>query len=95
MLPHPFGHREPAGRCKVAYPGEIDVIVVPALAVDPRGYRIGYGGGYYDRALPLHVPPAMSIAVAFDFQLIAEAPQTDGDVPVHWIVTDTRSLERT
>jgi 5-formyltetrahydrofolate cyclo-ligase len=95
MRPHPLGHREPALRSKVASPGQIDVIVVPALAVDPRGYRIGYGGGYYDRALPLHAPPATSIAVAFDFQLIAEAPQTEGDVPVHWIITDARTLERT
>ncbi|HXW33733.1 MAG TPA: 5-formyltetrahydrofolate cyclo-ligase [Acidimicrobiales bacterium] len=92
MTPHPFGHREPRSGDVPALPGQLDVIVVPALAVDPRGHRIGYGAGHYDRALPAHVPPATSVAVAFDFQLVAEAPQTEGDVPVGWVVTDTRTI---
>lgn len=71
----------------------LDVIVVPALAVDPRGHRIGYGAGYYDRALV--GTSATTIAVAFDFQLLAEIPITDADVAVKWIVTDTRTLEVT
>jgi 5-formyltetrahydrofolate cyclo-ligase len=71
---------------------ELDVIVVPALAVDPRGHRIGYGAGFYDRTLPLFSPPAATVAVAFDFQLLAEVPATEGDVPVEWVVTDTRVL---
>jgi len=93
MQAHSFGHREPTPRDPKAAPGEIDVIVVPALAVDPRGHRIGYGAGHYDRTLPLHVPPGTSVAVAFDFQLVAEVPQTEGDVSVAWIVTDARTLE--
>jgi 5-formyltetrahydrofolate cyclo-ligase len=84
--------REPSLDAPEAAPGEIDIIVVPALAVDPSGQRIGYGGGNYDRALPRFVPPAVSIAVAFDFQLIAEVPATEGDVPVHEIVTDARQM---
>jgi 5-formyltetrahydrofolate cyclo-ligase len=71
---------------------ELDVIVVPALAVDPRGHRIGYGAGFYDRTLPLFAPPAVTVAVAFDFQLVAEVPATEGDVAVDWVVTDTRIL---
>jgi 5-formyltetrahydrofolate cyclo-ligase len=66
--------------------------VVPALAVDPRGHRVGYGAGFYDRTLPRFVPPAVSIAVAFDFQLAVEVPTTEGDVAVSWIVTDAREL---
>jgi 5-formyltetrahydrofolate cyclo-ligase len=93
MTPHSFGHREPAAHEIEAIEAQVDVIVVPALAVDPRGHRIGYGAGHYDRALPLHVPPARSIAVAFDFQLVAEVPQTQGDVAVGWVVTDTRVIE--
>ena len=68
--------------------GVIDVIVVPALQVDPRGHRIGYGAGYYDSALPRFAPPARAIAVAFSFQLIAEVPVTEGDVPVSLVVMD-------
>jgi len=65
---------------------------VPALAVDPRGHRIGYGAGFYDRALPRFVPPAAAIVVAFDFQLVAEVPETPLDFAAAWVVTDTRTL---
>jgi 5-formyltetrahydrofolate cyclo-ligase len=68
-----------------------DVIVVPAIAVDPRGYRIGYGAGFYDRTLPRY-PRAKKIGVAYDFQLLAEVPNTEGDVAVDLVVTDTREL---
>jgi len=87
-----FGFREPSARERQAAPGELEAIVVPALAIDPRGHRIGYGAGYYDRALPRFAPPAVAIAVAFDFQLLAEVPATDGDVPVTWVVTDARAM---
>lgn len=69
---------------------EIDVVIVPALGVDAAGNRIGYGAGYYDRTLPRFCPPAIAIAVAFDFQLLVEVPITEGDVPVAMVVTDTR-----
>ncbi len=87
---HTLGFRQPAAGAPEA--GDLDVVVVPALAVDPRGHRIGYGAGHYDRALAA-LRPAASVAVAFDFQLIAEAPDTEGDVAVGWIVTDERALK--
>jgi 5-formyltetrahydrofolate cyclo-ligase len=94
MEEHGFGFREPSQREPEAGPGDLDAIVVPALAIDPRGHRIGYGAGYYDRALPRFAPPAVTVAVAFDFQLVAEAPESAVDVPVAWIVTDARTLAR-
>jgi len=66
------------------------VIIVPALAVDLGGHRIGYGRGLYDRMLARAAPPAFSIAVAFDFQLLAELPRTDADWPVAMVMTDLR-----
>jgi 5-formyltetrahydrofolate cyclo-ligase len=87
------GFLEPSPGDPVAAPGELEVIVVPALAVDPRGHRIGYGAGYYDRTLPAYAPPAVTVAVAFDFQLVPEVPATEGDVPVDWAVTDLRELK--
>jgi 5-formyltetrahydrofolate cyclo-ligase len=87
------GFAEPSPDDLAAAPGELDVIVVPALAVDPRGHRIGYGAGYYDRTLPGHAPPAVTVAVAYDFQLVPEVPATEGDVPVDWAVTDARVLQ--
>jgi 5-formyltetrahydrofolate cyclo-ligase len=91
MEEHSFGFREPSPGEPEA--DEIDVIVVPALALDPRGHRIGYGAGYYDAALPRYAPPATTVAVAFDFQLVAEVPESPVDVPVAWLVTDARALQ--
>jgi 5-formyltetrahydrofolate cyclo-ligase len=70
----------------------IDLVVVPALALSPEGARIGYGKGFYDRLLAT-IPRARRIAVAFDFQLIAEVPETTGDERVHVIVTDQRVID--
>jgi 5-formyltetrahydrofolate cyclo-ligase len=67
------------------------VIVVPALAVDLSGHRIGYGAGFYDRLLAKTVPPAFSIAVAYDFQLLADLPATETDQRVAMVITDARS----
>jgi 5-formyltetrahydrofolate cyclo-ligase len=71
----------------------LDLVVVPCLAIDPRGHRIGYGAGYYDRTLPRFAPPARTVAVAFDFQLVAEVPITAHDRAVDMVVTDRRVLE--
>lgn len=92
MLEQGYGFREPPQSALEATPGSLDVIVVPALAVEPSGHRLGYGAGYYDRTLPSFAPPAVTVAVAFDFQLLAELPNTAGDVAVSWVVTDTRTL---
>jgi 5-formyltetrahydrofolate cyclo-ligase len=87
--------RQPAQGEPSVPPGELDVVVVPALAVDPSGHRIGYGAGCYDTILPQFVPPAVSVAVAFDFQLIAEVPFTPLDIRVDFVVTDERTLKAT
>ncbi len=70
----------------------LDVVVVPAVAVDPAGHRIGYGAGYYDRALPTVCPPTIAVAVAYDWQLLAEVPALDHDVAVGIVVTDERAF---
>jgi 5-formyltetrahydrofolate cyclo-ligase len=92
MVEGAFGVREPSPTERAAAPGELDVIVVPALALDPRGHRIGYGKGFYDRTIGTFAPPAATVGVAYDFQLVAEVPQTEGDVPVDYVVTDARHL---
>jgi 5-formyltetrahydrofolate cyclo-ligase len=86
-----YGFMEPAQDAPLAT--ALDVIIVPAVAVDPTGHRIGYGAGYYDRTLPSFAPPAVSIAVAYDWQLVAEVPATEGDVRVAWVVTDIRTFD--
>jgi 5-formyltetrahydrofolate cyclo-ligase len=85
-----LGFREPDPGDEEA--AALDVIVVPALMIDGCGHRIGYGAGFYDRALARFCPPARAIGVAFDFQLIAEVPVTEGDVAVAVVVTDARVI---
>ena len=88
-----FGFHEPADHMPEVPPGGVDVVIVPAIAVDPTGHRIGYGAGYYDRTLPSYVPPGVSIAVAYDWQLVAEVPATEHDVRCQWVVTDVRTFD--
>jgi 5-formyltetrahydrofolate cyclo-ligase len=86
-----YGIDEPDESAPTIAYGELDLVLVPALAVDDLGHRIGYGGGYYDRTLPLCAGAAW-VAVAFDFQMVAEVPTRAGDVAVHAIATDKRLL---
>ena len=50
----------------------LDLIVVPCVAVAEDGHRLGYGSGFYDRVLPRFCPPAKSVVVAYEFQMVAE-----------------------
>lgn len=86
-----FSVPEPPETSAIVPPSQVDVALVPALAVDPRGYRIGYGGGYYDKLIP-QLRRACTCAVAYDFQLIAEVPELPFDVAVDVVVTDRRVI---
>jgi len=72
-------------------PENIDAIVIPAIALDAEGRRLGYGAGFYDRALP-RFAPAKKIGVAYDFQLLAEVPVSPNDVTMDIVVTDARVI---
>ena len=93
-----MGFLDPGPAAAQATPGELGAIVVPALALDAYGHRLGYGAGYYDRALREHAPPAaapVTIGVAYDYQLVAELPRDEWDVALDWVVTDARVLRAT
>lgn len=66
---------------------EAAVVLVPALAVDRRGARLGHGAGCYDRTLPLRDPGAQLIAVVRDAELLAELPSEPHDVPMTHALT--------
>jgi 5-formyltetrahydrofolate cyclo-ligase len=83
---------EPPPNTPAARRGDVDVIVVPAVALSADGQRLGFGSGFYDATLPDFCPPAATIGVAFDFQLLAELPTDEHDEPVQVIVTDQRQL---
>lgn len=88
-----FGIREPGlSHLKIVSPKVIDFVLFPGLAFDPKGGRIGYGAGYYDKFLkevPGHAP---RVGVAFDFQVLDSIPQTEFDVPVQKILTEKKSI---
>jgi 5-formyltetrahydrofolate cyclo-ligase len=83
-----YGIREPrANLIRPIPPDEIDAVIVPAVAFDRQGHRLGYGGGYYDRFLP-GAPRAMRIGVAFARQIVAKIPTDPHDVGMDRIVTE-------
>jgi 5-formyltetrahydrofolate cyclo-ligase len=82
------GFAEPLASARVALRGAVDVVVVPALAATVDGHRLGYGAGYYDATLPDLCPPAYSIVVVHDFQLMLELPLEAHDRACDEVVTD-------
>lgn len=69
-------------------PDTLDLIIVPGVAFDKDGYRIGYGGGYYDRFLDKLSKATPSIGIAFDLQILHKVPKDFFDHPVDFIVTE-------
>lgn len=89
FVPGVFGLMEPDG---AAVDKEtIDLILVPGLAFDKEGRRIGYGAGYYD--LYLNDYRGVIVGVAYEPQIAPTIPADPWDVPMHWIVTDQRVLK--
>lgn len=84
-----FGIREPIGDPHP--PGDIDLVLVPGLAFDEYGYRLGYGGGYYDRFLP--GLGAVFCGIAYQLQIIPAIPHDKMDIPMHWIAMERGLLE--
>lgn len=79
-----FGILEPASDQPVPK-AEIDLIHVPGLIFDPRGYRLGYGGGFYDRYLADYVGATLATAYAFQLGDLTPAPH---DIPVKELLID-------
>jgi 5-formyltetrahydrofolate cyclo-ligase len=73
--------------------GSIDVVIMPGVAFDASGRRLGYGGGYYDRFLGKCSPRCRLIALAFELQLVDEVPCAEHDRLIHTIVTENRIID--
>jgi 5-formyltetrahydrofolate cyclo-ligase len=82
-----FSVPEPIGNEAPARPEDIRAVVVPMIAFDDTGHRLGYGAGYYDRFLEHH-PGLVKIGVAFSCQEVDEIPADDNDVSMDLIVTE-------
>ena len=68
-------------------PKEIDLVITPGVAFRKDGYRVGYGGGYYDRFLS-KIPDTTTIAICFDLQIVDDLPIDNYDIPVDYIYTE-------
>ena len=83
----PFGLREPRPDAPPVALEAIAAFVVPGLAFDRAGGRLGWGRGYYDATLA-QVPGALRIGVAFDCQLVERIPAEAHDISLHYIITE-------
>jgi 5-formyltetrahydrofolate cyclo-ligase len=86
-LAHPAG--QPLDRSLV---GEAELVIVPAVAVDRRGVRLGRGGGSYDRVLPRVAPGVLVVAALYDVELLDEVPAEPHDRRVGAVVTPSAGL---
>ena len=84
-----FGIPEPAVPV-FATEDELDLILVPGVAFDRVGRRVGRGGGFYDRLLPQY--RAVRAGICFDFQCLGAVPAEKHDIRMSWVVTEARIL---
>ena len=87
-----FGIHEPDERAREVAPEEIDFAVIPGVAFDRCGNRLGRGKGFYDRLLPaLHCPKC---GVAFSYQIFDDIPVDPWDIPMDAVVTESAVFQR-
>jgi len=86
-----WGIREPLPTAQVLEP---DIVLGPLLAFDAEGYRLGYGGGFYDRTLARlrALKPVVTIGIAYDEQKVDSVPHADYDQRLDWILTPSGPL---
>jgi len=87
LVRHPFGMAEPAPDLPVIPPSEVALALVPGVAFDRQGRRLGYGGGYFDRFLCDFT--GVTLGVIYQALLLDQLPYGEHDVPVGWIVTES------
>ena len=85
LTPGRYGIAEPDADCSQVAPETIDLILVPGVAFDARGGRLGQGGGYYDRFLA--GPRAMRVGICHDFALVERVPTQAHDLAMDSIIT--------
>jgi 5-formyltetrahydrofolate cyclo-ligase len=87
------GIPEPCATCAAVALQTIDWVLTPGVGFDAAGRRLGYGGGYYDRLLPLLPRAASRVAGAFEVQLVDRVPAAPHDIGVDCIVTEQRIID--
>ncbi len=89
-----YGVQEPVLKIrKEEVPEDLDLIIVPGACFSHSGYRIGYGGGYYDSFLSKHAAKALKVGFCYDRFLVDSIPVEDHDVPVDIIITEKETIQ--
>ncbi len=84
-----YGIMEPSPNASSINPMEVDLILVPCVACDYQGYRLGYGGGYYDRLLSsAEWEKKPTIGIVFEFAYMPQLPVDPWDKPLHGVCTE-------
>lgn len=86
LQPHPYGMLEPTPDCPTVEPEEIELALIPGVAFDRHGFRLGYGGGYFDRLLPRL--KGITVGVVHSRFFVESLPHTPQDGQVQWILTE-------
>ena len=93
LIPGPRGIVEPdASKCKEVPMDRIDIAIIPGLAFDEKGGRIGSGTGYYDRLIPRLAITTRKVALTFEEQIVPQIPMESHDKHVDIIITDKRII---
>jgi 5-formyltetrahydrofolate cyclo-ligase len=87
-----WGIREPRADAPQVAITDLDMVLMPGLAFDRAGNRLGYGAGYYDRLLALTLEKPVRVAAAFDCQVVDTVPVGPADQPVHLLLTDSQLI---
>ncbi len=93
LIPGKYGILEPSPNAPILTPKTVDLILVPAVACDYNGYRLGYGGGFYDRLLnspQWHSIP--TIGILFEFALLSQLPCEPWDKKLKTICTENQII---
>jgi len=91
LEPGAYGILEPAGGCALSL-SDIDLVLIPGVAFDLHGRRLGYGKGYYDRALTGHPKGLLLVGFAFELQVVERLPEDPHDVRIDLLVTEERII---
>lgn len=88
LTKHRYGFWEPAADAPRVEPGLLEVVLVPGLAFDPRGHRLGYGQGFYDRFLARLRPQTLTLGLVPEALVLPELPHDPWDIPVQFLATE-------
>ncbi|MGM9571425.1 MAG: 5-formyltetrahydrofolate cyclo-ligase [bacterium] len=89
-----FNVPEPKKEClRPTAHSEVDLVIVPGVAFDTQGNRLGYGGGFYDRFLAGLKPDVPAIAICYELQLRDDLVAEEHDLPMDWVITEKQAIK--